>query len=87
LKVFTCKRKKEKRNKYKSNINVTKVNTLLNNEKTSIFRPKKIHGFYKNEKNERISNSIEKEINTSNDINNKKKKLSFSMKQRYLQRK
>ena len=81
LKVFTCKRRKEKRNKYKSNINVTKVNNLLNDEKSSIFQPKKIHGFHKYEKSDRDFNSIEKEINISNDINNLKsiRKMEKSM--------
>ncbi len=63
FKIFSCKKKKQnlKKMKHNSNNNITKIKSLLKDEKISIFQPKKIHGFQKSEKknfnsNEKISN-------------------------------
>ena len=67
LKIFNCKKKKQKKSKYKSNINVTKVKNLLKEDKATIFQPKKLAGFHKIEKNQEYFNNFEKERNISND--------------------
>ena len=49
-KIFRCKKRKERKtNKNKIN-NISKYKSLLKDEKSSIFQPKKLHGFYKSEK-------------------------------------
>ena len=50
LKIFKCKKRKEKKIIKKVN-NIEHFNILLKEDKSSIFQPKKIHsGFYKSEK-------------------------------------
>ena len=54
-KIFRCKKRKERKaNKNKIN-NISKYKSLLKDEKSSIFQPKKLHGFYKSEKRKESS--------------------------------
>jgi len=63
FKIFSCKKKRHniKKTRHKSNNDISKFNSVLKDEKISIFQPKKIHGFQKSEK--RNFNSNEKIIN------------------------
>ena len=71
LKIFSCKKRKDiKKVKHKSNNNVTTITNLLKDEKISIFRPKKIHGFQKSAKKYDNFNSNDKEIKINNLIIN-----------------
>ena len=71
LKIFTCKKRKEKGKKLKhktnSNNNIAKFKTLLKDEKMAIFQRKKIHGFQKSANRHDNYNSNEKNLIT--DIN------------------
>ena len=73
LKIFVCKKKKAngKKNKYKSNNNITNIKTILKDDKKAIFQPKKIHGFQKSANRHENFNSNEKDIKKNNiNINN-----------------
>ena len=70
FKIFKCKKRKEKKiniNKNKIN-NITNYKALLKEDKSSIFQPKKLHGFYKSEKKKEKENFYSQEKSNINNF-------------------